>query len=163
YATDKLLQVANPIVAEQKYMRPSLLPGICGNLIDNSRYFADFRLFEIGREYHKGKDDKPLERTHLIAAIFSRDARDGRDTSGANVLEMKRVTQYVVPDLKVVPEMGHGKTMHPERAAQIEAAGHLVGHLYELHPSLLENARGRAAILDLDLDTLLSLPSHARK
>src|SRR5262249_3342794 len=76
YATDKLLQVANPIVAEQKYMRPSLLPGICGNLIDNSRYFADFRLFEIGREYHKGKDDKPLERTHLIAAIFSRDARD---------------------------------------------------------------------------------------
>jgi phenylalanyl-tRNA synthetase beta chain len=132
--------------------------------MDNSRYFADFRLFEIGREYHKGKDGKPLERTHLIAAIFSRDTRDareGRDTSGANVLEMKRVTQFIVPNFNIVPERGDGKTMHPERAAQIEAAGKLVGHLYELHPSLLE--RGRAAILDLDLGTLLSLPASARK
>ena len=164
YAADKLLQVANPIVAEQKYMRPSLLPGIRRNLMDNSRYFADFRLFEIGREYHKGKDGKPLERTHLIAAIFSRDTRDareGRDSSGANVLEMKRVTQFIVPNFNIVPERGDGKTMHPERAAQIEAAGKLVGHLYELHPSLLE--RGRAAILDLDLGTLLSLPASARK
>jgi phenylalanyl-tRNA synthetase beta chain len=155
YEAGKLLQVANPIVAEQKYMRPSLLPGIRRNLIDNSRYFADFRLFEIGREYHKAQDGKPLERTHLMAAIFS------RDTSGANVLEMKRVAQYVVPDFKIVPEKGHSKTMHPERAAHIETGGHRVGHLYELHPSLLE--RGRAAILDLDLDALLALPVAPEK
>ncbi len=53
YSTDKLLQVANPIIADQKYMRPALLPGIRRNLADNSRYFADFRLFEIGRAYSK--------------------------------------------------------------------------------------------------------------
>jgi phenylalanyl-tRNA synthetase beta chain len=136
-------------------MRPSLLPGIRRNLIDNSRYFADFRLFEIGREYHKAQDGKPLERTHLMAAIFT------RDTSGTNVLEMKRVAQYVVPDFKIVPEKGHSKTMHPERAAHIETGGHRVGHLYELHPSLLE--RGRAAILDLDLDALQALPMAPEK
>src|SRR5215467_8034114 len=84
YSTDKLLQVANPIVAEQKYMRPSLLPGIRRNVADNSRYFADFRLFEIGRAYHQGKDGKPAEQTHLVAAIFS---RVSRETSGANLLE----------------------------------------------------------------------------
>src|SRR5262249_8992303 len=87
YATDKLLQMANPIVAEQKYLRPSLLPAISRNVPDNSRYFSDFRLFEIGREYHKGGNNEPLERTHLIAAIY------GRGTDGANVLEMKRVAQ----------------------------------------------------------------------
>ncbi len=163
YATDKLLQVANPIVAEQKYMRPTLLPGIRRNLIDNSRYFGDFRLFEIGREYHKAQDGKPLERTHLIAAIFSRDARDGRESNGANMLEMKRVAQYVLPEFTIVPEKSHSKTRHPERAAQIEVAGQHVGSLYELHPSLLENARGRAAILDLDLDALQSLPEQVRK
>ena len=53
YTPDKLLQVANPIVAEQKYMRPSLLPGIRRNLADNSRFFTDFRLFEIGRVYQQ--------------------------------------------------------------------------------------------------------------
>ena len=155
YPTDKLLQVANPIIAEQKYMRPSLLPGIRRNLADNSRYFSDFRLFEIGREYHKGADGAPAERTHLIAAIY------GRETNGAGTMEMKRVAQFVAPDIKLQPERAPGKTMHPERAASLEAGGQHVGHLYELHPSLLD--RGRAAILDLDLDTLQALPSQAEK
>jgi phenylalanyl-tRNA synthetase beta chain len=157
YDTGKLLQVANPIVAEQKYMRPSLLPGIRRNLIDNSRYFSDFRLFEIGREYHKGKDGKAQERTHLMAVIFS------RDTSGASVLEMKRVAQYVIPEFKLSPDKGDGTTMHPERSAHIESDGQRVGSLYELHPALLEGARGRAALLDLDLDALRALPAQPGK
>jgi phenylalanyl-tRNA synthetase beta chain len=152
YATDKLLQVANPIIADQKYMRPALLPGIRRNLADNSRYFPDFRLFEIGRAYSKGADGAPKERTHLVAAIY------GRETTGANLLEMKRVAQYVALGAKIVPAKAHGKTMHPERAAHVEVGGQRVGDLYELHPSLLD--RGRAAILNLDLDALQGLPSQ---
>jgi phenylalanyl-tRNA synthetase beta chain len=154
YSTDKLLQVANPIVAEQKYMRPALLPGIRRNLADNSRYFPDFRLFEIGRAYSKGADGAQKERTHLMAAIY------GRETNGTNLMEMKRVAQYVAAGCKVMPAKAHNKTMHPERAAHVEVGGQRVGDLYELHPSLLENARGRAAILDLDLDALQALPSQ---
>jgi phenylalanyl-tRNA synthetase beta chain len=152
YSTDKLLQVANPIIADQKYMRPALLPGIRRNLADNSRYFTDFRLFEIGRAYSKGADGAPKERTHLMAAIY------GRETSGGNLLEMKRVLQYVASGAKIVPAKGHNKTMHPERAAHVEVGGQRVGDLYELHPGLLD--RGRAAILDLDLDALQALPSQ---
>jgi phenylalanyl-tRNA synthetase beta chain len=155
YATEKLLQVANPIIAEQKYMRPSLLPGIRRNLADNSRYFSDFRLFEIGRAYSKAADGAPKERTHLMAAIFS---REGRETSGANLLEMKRVAQYVAEGAKIVPAKAHGKIMHPERAAHVEVGVQRVGDLYELDPGLLD--RGRAAILCLDLDALQSLPSQ---
>jgi phenylalanyl-tRNA synthetase beta chain len=154
YSTDELLQVANPIVAEQKYMRPALLPGIRRNLADNSRYFPDFRLFEIGRAYGKGADGAQKERTHLMAAIY------GRETNGTNLMEMKRVAQYVAAGSKVMPANAHNKTMHPERAAHVEVGGQHVGDLYELHPSLLENARGRAAILDLDLDALQALPSQ---
>src|SRR5205807_331856 len=51
YPPDKLQQVANPIIADQKYLRPTLLPGIRRNVADNSRYFTDFRLFEIGSIY----------------------------------------------------------------------------------------------------------------
>jgi phenylalanyl-tRNA synthetase beta chain len=155
YSTDKLLQVANPIIADQKYMRPALLPGIRRNLADNSRYFTDFRLFEIGRAYSKTADGVPKERTHLMAAIFS---REGRETNGANLLELKRVTLYVAANGKVVPAKAHSKTMHPERTAHVEVGGQRVGNLYELHPGLLD--RGRAAILDLDLDALQALPSQ---
>ena len=152
YSTDKLLQVANPIIADQKYMRPALLPGIRRNLADNSRYFIDFRLFEIGRAYGKNADGSPKERTHLMAAIY------GRETSGGNLLEMKRVAHYLAAGVTVVPAKAHNKIMHPERAAHIEAevGGHRVGDLYELHPGLLD--RGRAAILDIDLDALQALP-----
>jgi phenylalanyl-tRNA synthetase beta chain len=152
YTTDKLLEVANPIIADQKYMRPALLPGIRRNLADNSRYFADFRLFEIGRAYRKSSDGAPKERTHLMAAIY------GRETNGANLLEMKRVVQYVAAGARIVPAKAHGKTMHPERTAHVEVGGQRVGDLYELHPGLLD--RGRAAILDLDLDALQALPSQ---
>jgi phenylalanyl-tRNA synthetase beta chain len=148
----KLLQVSNPIVADQKYMRPNLLPGIRRNLADNSRYFNDFRLFEIGRAYSKGDDGAPKERTHLMAAIY------GRETTGANLLELKRVLKYLAPDCTVVPAKSPDETMHPERAAHVEIGGQRVGNLYELHPGLLD--RGRAAILDLDLDALQALPSQ---
>jgi phenylalanyl-tRNA synthetase beta chain len=150
--TGTLLQIANPIIAEQKYMRPSLLHGILRNLADNSRYFSDFRLFEIGRIYSKGADGAPRERTHLMAAIY------GRETNGTNLLEMKRVVPYLAAGCKIIPAKAHGETMHPERAAHVEIAGHRVGDLYELHPSLLD--RGRAALLDLDLDALQALPSQ---
>jgi phenylalanyl-tRNA synthetase beta chain len=154
YTTDTLLQVANPIIAEQKYMRPSLLPAIRRNISDNSRFFNDFRLFEIGREYSKGPDGAPMERTHLVAAI------SGRETNGASLLEMKRVAQYLAADCKVIPAKAHGKIAHPERSAHIDVNGQRVGYLYELHPSLLD--RGRAAILDFDLDILQSLPAQRR-
>jgi phenylalanyl-tRNA synthetase beta chain len=89
-----------------------------------------------------------------VAAIY------GRETNGANLLEMKRIVQYVAAGCKVMPAKAHNKTMHPERAAHVEVGSQRVGDLYELHPSLLENARGRAAILDLDLDALQALPSQ---
>ncbi len=126
YTPEKLLQVANPIIAEQKYMRPTLLPGIRRNLADNSRFFADFRLFEIGRVYTKRADGVPVERNQLAATIY------GRETNGANLLEMKRVAQYLAAGCKVVPGKGQDKNVHPERSAYVEVGGQRFGYLYEL-------------------------------
>src|SRR5258707_4253010 len=126
YSPDKLQQVANPIVADQKYLRPTLLPGIRPNLADNSRYFTDFRLFEIGTAYGKRADSAPVERTHLAAAIY------GRETHGPNLLETKREAQYVASGCTVVPAKSQGKTMHPELSAHVEVGGQRIGNLYEL-------------------------------
>src|SRR6266700_562502 len=155
YAPAELLQIANPISPEQKYLRPSLLPGVRKNIIDNSRYFSDFRLFEIGREYSKGKNGVTVERTHLVATIC------GRETDGACLTEMKRVAQYLVPNGITVPGDGCNKAEHPERSARIEVAGTTVGRIFELHPGLLD--RGRAAILNLDLDAMQSLPVQTQR
>jgi phenylalanyl-tRNA synthetase beta chain len=152
YPTEKLLEISNPIIAEQKYMRPSLLPGLRRNLADNSRFFNDFRLFEIGRAYGKGAEGAPVERNQLAAAIFS------RESDGASLLEMKRVAQYLVAGCKVTPTNAPNRTAHPQRSAHVAVNGQQMGALFELHPSLLE--RGRAAVLYLDLDKLLALPAQ---
>jgi len=155
YAPADLMQIANPISPEQKYMRPSLVPGVRKNVIDNARYFPDFRLFEIGCEYAKGEKGAAAESTHLVAAIY------GRETDGAGLTEMKRVVQYLVPKGVIVPIEDRSKAGNPMRSAKIEVAGTTVGRLLELHPGLLD--RGRAAILDMDLDALQSLPAQTQR
>ncbi len=57
--------VANPIASDQTLMRLSLLPGIRKNLIENSKRFDSFRLFEIGRVIHKQPAGLPVEIPHL--------------------------------------------------------------------------------------------------
>lgn len=60
------LQLANPLSAEQKYLRISLLPLLLNNInknLDNN--FKDIKLFEIGHVYFKNQEKKILA---IIAA-----------------------------------------------------------------------------------------------
>ena len=67
------VKVLNPIAADQGLMRTSLVPGIWKNIVDNSRFSDEFRLFEIGREIHKRTGELPDEVNHLCAAVYFRE------------------------------------------------------------------------------------------
>jgi phenylalanyl-tRNA synthetase beta chain len=146
------LAVANPISAEQSLMRLSLLPGIYRNILDNSKNFESFRLFEIGREIHKQPQGLPREAPHLMAAIY---AREG----GAQLPELKRAAECLLPDAEVRPATPR-PFEHPARAGDVLWRDTVVGRIFELHPSLVS---GRAALLDLDLQLIQDLgPSEKR-
>src|SRR5207237_8914362 len=104
--------VANPIASDQNLLRLSLLPGIRRNLIENSKRFDSFRLFEIGREIHKQPAGLPVEIPQLAAAIFAHD--DGR----AGLLEAKRVAECLMPGAELVPCQPRSYE-HPARAADV--------------------------------------------
>jgi phenylalanyl-tRNA synthetase beta chain len=146
-----LVEVANPIVSDQNFLRPSLLPGIWKNIRDNAKNFDSFRLFEIGREIHPAS-----ESAHLVAAIFAKD--DGKPS----LLELKRLAECLLPGILVWNDAARGYE-HPQRAAQlIEPSMKIeVGRLFEFHPKMIEV--GRAAVLDLNLHQLFDLkPESAR-
>jgi len=146
---DKHVKVANPIASDQTLLRQSLLPGIRKNILENSRRFASFRLFEIGREIHPGGRDLPEEIPHFVAAMYVREG-DG----GASLFELKRLAECLMPGCEV--RMAEARPFeHPERAAEIVWRSREAGRLFELHPSL--GVEGRAAILDLDLALLEQL------
>jgi phenylalanyl-tRNA synthetase beta chain len=140
------LAVANPLSLEQALMRLSLLPGIYRNLLENSKHFESFRLFEIGREIHPQPQGLPREIPHLMAAVHARDGASG-------LAELKRAAECLLPGAEARP--AEPRTYeHPVRAGEVLWRSQVVGRLFELHPSLLS---GRAAVLDLDLDVILSL------
>ncbi|HYA18962.1 MAG TPA: phenylalanine--tRNA ligase subunit beta, partial [Bryobacteraceae bacterium] len=145
FAPEDHIRVLNPIAAGQELLRTSLLPGIWRNIVENAKHFDEFRLFEAGREIHKG----PAERSHLMAAIFTRH-EDGR----AALLELKRAGECLAPGLEVLSTAPQAWE-HPARCAAIVWNGVTIGRLSELHPALIE--AGRAAVLDLDLTLLRGL------
>ncbi|MEO5925425.1 MAG: phenylalanine--tRNA ligase subunit beta [Bryobacteraceae bacterium] len=147
---DAHIRVTNPIVADQNLMRTSLLPGIWKNIVDNTRHFGSFRLFEIGREVHPDR-----EVPHFVAALFAKD--DGV----AGLLELKRLAECLLPGSEVKPSATARKFEHPQRAAELSYEGTTYGHLFEFHPSLIE--QGRAAVLDIDLRALMDLLSKSVK
>ncbi len=149
------LKVSNPIASDQTLMRLSLLPGIRKNIIENSRRFSWFRLFEIGREIHAQKEGLPDEIPHLAAAIFTRDG-DG----SASLFELKRLAECLMPRCEVQSRPAR-MYEHPQRVAAVIWRGESIGRLFELHPSL--GVEGRAAILDLDLALLQRLDQRQER
>ncbi len=145
------IRVANPISVEQSLMRISLLPGIHKNIVDNSRYLGEFRLFEIGSEIHRREEGQlPHEIPHLMAAIHTK--ADG----AAAFYELKRLAECLMPGCEISPAQGASPGYeHPARAAVINWRGEQIGRIFELHPSLVES--GRASIIDLDLEVLFKL------
>ncbi len=139
--------VANPIAPNQSLLRMSLLPELRGNVLENSKRFDAFRLFEIGREIHKQPQGLPREIPHLAAAIYS---KEGDGTAG--LFEMKRAAGCLMPGAEARPAAARPYE-HPTRAAEIHWNGAVTGRLFELHPSL---AGGRTAMLDLDLTAVQS-------
>jgi phenylalanyl-tRNA synthetase beta chain len=147
------LAVTNPIASDQSLMRVSLLPGIRKNLIENSKRFDAFRLFEIGREIRKQDSGLPIESRRLAAAIFARD--DGV----AGLFEVKRIAECLAPGAELVPSAALPYE-HPARAGEIHWRGRALGRVCEMHPSLID---GRAAILYVDLEAMFDLSAAEKR
>lgn len=141
-APEAHLRVANPISVDQTLMRMSLLPGIHKNIVDNMRFFDEFRLFEIGSEIHKRDGSLPDEIPHLMAAMYS------KVNGVTHLMELKRLAECVMPGCEVCPVEARTYE-HPARSGELNWRGHKVGRLFELHPAWVET--GRAGVMDIDL------------
>ena len=148
------MRVANPIARDQELMRATLLPGIWRNIARQRALRDSFRLFEIGQEIHKRPEGLPDEIPHLVRRLYD------RKDDGGQVFELKRAGRVPAARLEAWPVEARAYE-HPARTAELVWKGEVVGRLFELHPSMLEN--GRAAILDLDLAALVRLTQREQR
>ena len=143
------VQVANPIASDQNLLRTSLLPGIWKNINDNARHFDQFRLFEIGRAIHPGR-----EVPRFTAALYS------KDEGASGLFELKRLAECLLSGISVRPANETQSYEHPRRAGDVLHGETHLGRLFEFHPRMFESKMfegGRAAVLDLDLALLMDL------
>jgi phenylalanyl-tRNA synthetase beta chain len=155
------VRVANPLRAEEGFLRTSLIPGLLHALQVNVRYgVRAASLFEVGRVFFPA-DEGVEERERVGFAMIGAAAPpvpgerreiDFFDAKGAleSLFDGLGVAQW---SLGPSPSR---RLFHPGRSASVYIGEELAGEVGELHPRVADelDLAGRVAIAELDVGVL---------
>jgi phenylalanyl-tRNA synthetase beta chain len=138
------VRVANPLAADDQFLRASLVPGLLRGLQTNfSRQVEGAALFEVG---HVFRPDDPVDEPELAAVAMAGATTDELgQRRGFDFFDAKGAVEGLMEALGVGEwrlSTAASGPFHPGRSAVIEAGGAAVGVVGELHPRI-------AAELDL--------------
>jgi len=164
------MRVVNPVTDDQDSLRTSLIPSLLRVAAHNRNHERpSVAVFEVGRAYLRRPDDpggQPEEPLRLSAV------RSGLGTAEAGrlaFLELKGALERALDALApaaVTYERDASAQFHPGRCARVLVCGQAVGHIGELHPTVVEefDLEGRVVALELGLEPALDidLPRRAR-
>jgi len=156
------LRVANPMTAEQEYLRRNLRADLLAALSANRRHEdSGIRLFELGRVYLPRPKDLPDER-EVLCGLLSRPRLEQSWQGGEESLdffEAKGIIEGLLSQLGVVAsfEQCSDENLHSTRQAAIVVGGNRLGIVGELHPKVLESFEiaGATYLFEIDLVALL--------
>jgi phenylalanyl-tRNA synthetase beta chain len=180
------VRVANPVSAEEPFLRASLLPGLLVALGRNVRRgFSDVALFETGAVFRApGKDavmprppagarpsdeilaamdralpDQPLHLAAALCGLWERPGwwGPGRPAGWSDAVEAARLAGSAVA-VTVQTARASRPPWHPGRCAGLYVEGHLIGYGGELHPRVCEalDLPPRTSVMELSLAPLLA-------
>jgi|CXWL01.1.fsa_nt_gi phenylalanyl-tRNA synthetase beta chain len=149
-----VIEIKNPVSDDFRFMRPNFLPYLLSNLARNQLMQRQlWKTFEMGAVYTRN-DDEVLEQ-HRLTFVVS--------TEQESFFQAKGIIEGLFRELSLVGEMEESvhAYAYPGRSLQLMAQGRAVGHVYDLHPLLIEQfgLKGSVAIGDIDLDQLYQLRS----
>jgi phenylalanyl-tRNA synthetase beta chain len=156
------LRVANPMTAEQEYLRPNLRANLLAALEANRRHEDDgIRFFDLGKVYLPRPGDLPDER-EMVCGLLSR-ARIEKLRRGEQELldfyDAKGVVEGLVSQLGVDAsfEECRDESLLPSKQTAIVIANNRLGVVGELHPKVLEafDLSETVYLFEIDLTDLL--------
>jgi phenylalanyl-tRNA synthetase beta chain len=153
--------LANPISADMKAMRPSMLPGLTAAARRNrARGAGTVRLFEIGRRYLK-EGERPTLGLLLVGERSPRDWRTGKavpfDALDAKAEVVALLAAAGAPADRLQVMEATSPIWHPGRSASLRLGPKtILAELGELHPSLLKtlDLDGPAVAAEIYLDAI---------
>jgi phenylalanyl-tRNA synthetase beta chain len=155
--------VANPLTADEGYLRARLLPGVLGAVASNqARGATTVCLFEVGSAFRLDEGE-PRERDVLAFALAGPASETWAEPERPlDFFDAKGALEAILRDLGIpgwaVGDTVPGDLLHPGRSAFVQIGGQRVGVLGELHPGAAERLGlgGRVAVAELEVEELRS-------
>ena len=156
------LRTANPMTADQEYLRPNLRANLLAALSANQKHEdGSIRLFELGKVYLPRTKDLPDE-PEVVCGVLSGTRFEKWWQAGDESLDFydaKGVVEGLLNRLAVEAsfEECHDEGLYPGRQAAIVIGGSKLGVVGELHPKVSEafEISGAVYLFEIDLTALL--------
>jgi phenylalanyl-tRNA synthetase beta chain len=164
------IRLANPLRAEEAWLRTRLLPGLLHTVARNQRWgTGSVSIFEVGTVFRSAE---PVEERRQVGLVLCGAADEGwtTDDRAFDVLDARGIVEMLLEDLGVEGQGKHGWTLgeplgepfHPGRSARILLEDRPVGVIGELHPRKASSLDidGRVAVAELELEPLRAAASR---
>jgi len=163
--TDDVIEVENPLRAEESILRPALLPGVLRAVAYNAAHGEpDVALFEMGTVFEPPRPDEPLPAEHrslaFVRAHHARRAPHEPDRP-VDVYDATAALTALAQELRLVDlriEAAAIDGFHPTRAARVVVDAHPIGHIGEVSADVVAALALVAPVVacELDVDALLA-------
>ena len=156
--------VANPLRAEEGFLRTRLTPGLLRGVARNQAAGVErVALFEVGATFRLGVDEEPFVQLRKAGAVLCGPAGTGwaADRRDLDALDAKAILETLLHDLGVsgwsLGDVPPGP-FHPGRSAQVLVGDRPVGVMGEVHPRVTQglDIEGRVAVVVVGLGSLLT-------
>ena len=155
------IAVANPLQADEGYLRTRLTPGLLHAVARNQSHgAASVALFETGTVFRLGD---PVEERPKVALALAGSAGEGWAAPGRafDVLDAKGILEALMDEVGVLDwRLGDpiAGPFHPGRSAAVVVDGERAGIVGELLPRVAESLEltGRVAVAELEVGALLA-------
>jgi phenylalanyl-tRNA synthetase beta chain len=174
------IRLANPLRAEEAWLRTRLLPGLLHTVARNQRWgTGSVSIFEVGTVFRSAD---PVEERRQVGLVLCGAAGEGwtADDRAFDVLDARGIIETLLEDLGVEGQGKHGQggqgqgeqgwtlgeplsePFHPGRSARILLGDRPVGIMGELHPRKASSLdiEGRVAVAELELEPLRAAASR---
>ena len=150
-AGDDMVSVRNPMIASQKSLRASLLPGLLSVVEGNLNQRVDGgMLFEVGRVFSAAYG----ESESLAGVLFGRTNLPLHGKEEVDLLVAKGIITDLLSALDVPMKIDPAKIpfLHPGRAGEIVAGKERIGLFGELAPQIADSLSGQPRVIAFEID-----------
>lgn len=142
------IEVANPVSIEQKYLRPSLIPGLLKNAKENLKFFDKIKIFELGKIFG-AEQGRGFKERNIVAGLIS----DG------DFYQLKGMVEAFLNKVGI-PRVNYAEhEWHSQKCAQIKIGKETVGFLGEMPAEILKELKveGKMFLFEIDFGNLIRI------